>query len=199
MTRLMSAELLVGLLALSTAWGFHSSWQASDRVFKPLEVVREPEIIAAPEASPTLPPVEDEVVSDSLPPAPAVSLPLQPTVAQSEQPVIGPDVGTAATAVPLPSRDAADAGSRPAASPVSAAGAMAVQDGARRHVQAAFCDNLQEALAVAERLQSAGYSVTLSNAGLRYQVALATDFDTATASRLVQVLQHAGFRAELVP
>ena len=191
MTRLLIVEILTGLLALSTALGFHFAWQASDRVFKPIEVVSEPEIVPASAASPALPPVEDNVVSDSLTPAPAA--------AQAEQPVTAPDAGTAVTAVPSPSRDVADAGSLPAVPPVSGAGTMPVPDGARHHVRVALDDSLQDALAVATRLQSAGYPVSLSNAGPRYQAAVPTDFDTVTAQHLVEVLQHAGFRAELIP
>lgn len=205
MPRLIVVELLVGLLALATALGFHSGWQASDRVFKPLAVISQPETVVASEPSP----VEDDVVPDPLWPAPVADPPLQPAIAQPAQPVIGPRAATPVTAAPvtaapvtvasLPPKDVADAGSLHAAPPVSAPEATPVQDGARHHVQVASYDSLQDALAVAVRLRSAGYSVSLSNEGPRYEVALATDFDTATAAHLVQVLQHAGFRAELIP
>ncbi|HEV2440579.1 MAG TPA: SPOR domain-containing protein [bacterium] len=192
MTRRLIVELLAGLLVVSTAWGFRTSWQASDRVLKPIEVVSEPEFVPRVGASPVVPPVEDDVVADPLPPAPVVP------AAQPEQPATGPAAGTAVT-VPPPSNVNTDPAPVPAAPSVSAAGATPAPDGARHHVQVALDNSLDDALAVAQRLQAAGYPVSLSNVGPQYQVALPTDFDTATAARLVQVLQHAGFRAELIP
>lgn len=221
MTRVLLVELLVGLLALSTTLGFHLGWQAGDRVFKPLAVVVQPEVIAErvvpePVEPASFTPAGEQALPDPLPALPWVSRAEQPATPQPNLPLVGSDAGAAAAAVPALSTTgpggsrtggaaaecranlSPSAGLPPAATLIPSTGPAPAQAGARHHVQAAACDTLQDALAVAERLQSMGYSVSLASAGPWYQVTLAGEFDAATASRLVQTLQHAGFAAELI-
>lgn len=219
MTRLLLVELLVGLLALSTTLGFHLGWQAGDRVFKPLAVVAQPEVVAErvvpdPAEPASFTPAEEQVLPDPLPASPAASQVEQPAAPQPNLPLVASAAGAVAavpalsTTGPGASRAGSaaaqcranlspSAGLPPAAALIPSSGPATAQAGARHHVQAAACDTLQDALAVAEQLQSMGYSVSLASAGPWYQVALAEQFDQATASRLVQTLRHAGFAAEL--
>lgn len=60
-------------------------------------------------------------------------------------------------------------------------------------MQAGAFGILQEAAALAVRLQSLGYSVTGSNAGPLYRVWVGGYLDEPTAGRLVQELRKAGF------
>lgn len=195
MTRRTIVELLAGLLVISTAWGFRTTWQASDRILKPIDVMSGPAFVPRVEVSPAVPPVGDEVAAGPLPPTPLVAVPAQPAQAQPEQPATRPDAATAVT-VPPPAKAVPDGGMVP---PAARIGALPVPDNAMHHIQVALDDSLHDALAVAERLQSAGYPVSLSNVGPQYQVALPTELDSATAARLLQVLQRAGFHAELIP
>jgi len=156
---------------------------------------------ANPPGAPAAPPSDATGNTPSSPPAPQAAAPVPVTPASPDAATAAPGASGAPPAPQQAPGSAASGAATPAAGgtgAASAGGSGVPAEVSRFHVQVGAFDTRQNAAALALRLRSLGYAVTLVE-GPPYRVWVGGYVDGTTAQALADNLDKAGFPAILTP